>query len=248
MNESRPPSSKSTQVPQAAKRLMDVTCVILTLPATMPLMAGIAAVTWAIQGAPVLFRQQRPGLHGRPFMIYKFRTMRELREGGPQSDAERLTGFGRFLRSTSLDELPELFNVIKGDMSLVGPRPLLMKYLQHYTPELQRRHDVLPGITGWAQVNGRNTLDWGRRFAMDLWYVDHRSIVLDMKILFLTVWKVLTRDGVVEPGSPSSTEDFNGLQTNHPYDDQHNDRFPNQSSDVVEKRSSHSRVMPRAVL
>jgi sugar transferase EpsL len=190
---------------------MDLACVAATLPVTIPVMAGIAAVTWAIQGTPILFRQQRPGLHGRPFTIYKFRTMREPREGGPQSDTERLTGFGRFLRGTSLDELPELFNVLKGDMSLVGPRPLLMKYLQHYTPELHRRHDVLPGITGWAQVNGRNTVDWGRRFAFDLWYVDHQSVILDMKILLLTAWKVLTRDGIVEPGSSSSTEDFNGL-------------------------------------
>jgi sugar transferase EpsL len=190
---------------------MDLLLVALALPIALPVMALVAGLVWLFQGRPVLFKQLRPGLHGVPFTIYKFRTMREARDGGPRSDRERLTPFGKMLRSTSLDELPELINVIKGEMSLVGPRPLLMEYLELYTPELRRRHDVLPGITGWAQVNGRNTTDWERRFSLDLWYVDHQSFLFDVKILFLTVWKVLTREGITQPGDPFTLESFKGL-------------------------------------
>jgi sugar transferase EpsL len=194
---------------------MDLLLIALALPVALPLMGVIAALVWTIQGRPVLFKQRRPGLHGKPFTIYKFRTMRELSSGGPQTERERLTRFGKVLRSTSLDELPELINVVKGEMSLVGPRPLLMEYLELYTSELQRRHDVLPGITGWAQVNGRNTTDWERRFALDLWYVEHRSFLLDVKILFLTMWKVLTREGIMQPGDPLAMENFKGLPPKH---------------------------------
>jgi sugar transferase EpsL len=192
------------------KRLMDATLVVLGLPVALPLLGVLALMTWAIHGSPVLFRQQRPGLYGQPFTIYKFRTMREER-GADEPEGERLTAFGKVLRSTSLDELPELINVIKGEMSLVGPRPLLMEYLQHYTPELQRRHDVLPGITGWAQVNGRNTTAWEQRFALDLWYVDHQSFGLDCKILFLTMWKVIRREGVLQPGDAIAFGKFKGF-------------------------------------
>lgn len=162
-------------------------------------------------GAPVLFRQQRPGLHGRPFTLYKFRTMTDARdaEGALLPDAERLTSFGHFLRSTSLDELPELFNVLKGEMSLVGPRPLLMEYLPRYTPEQQRRHEVRPGLTGWAQVNGRNALSWEEKFALDVWYVEHCSFWLDLKILVLTTGKIINREGISQPGH-ATMEEFRG--------------------------------------
>ena len=153
-------------------------------------------------GSPVLFRQVRPGLHGRPFMMVKFRTMTDARgpDGELLPDAVRLTPFGRFLRATSLDELPELWNVLKGDMSLVGPRPLLMEYLPLYSPEQVRRHEVRPGITGWAQVNGRNAISWEAKFKLDVWYVDHRSLWLDIKILWLTIKKVLVREGISAAG------------------------------------------------
>ena len=153
-------------------------------------------------GAPVFFRQQRPGLHGQPFQMVKFRTMTDARgpDGALLPDAERLTPFGRFLRSASLDELPELWNVLRGDMSLVGPRPLLMEYLPLYTPEQARRHAVRPGITGWAQVNGRNALSWEEKFALDVWYVDHQSLALDIRILWLTARKVLAREGISAAG------------------------------------------------
>ena len=153
-------------------------------------------------GSPVLFRQVRPGLHGRPFMMVKFRTMTDERgaDGELLPDAQRLTSFGRFLRATSLDELPELWNVLRGEMSLVGPRPLLMEYLPLYSPEQARRHEVRPGITGWAQVNGRNALSWEERFKLDVWYVDHRSLWLDLRILWLTVRKVIVREGISAHG------------------------------------------------
>lgn len=153
-------------------------------------------------GSPVLFRQVRPGLHGRPFMMVKFRTMTDERgaDGELLPDAQRLTSFGRFLRATSLDELPELWNVLRGEMSLVGPRPLLMEYLPLYSPEQARRHEVCPGITGWAQVNGRNALSWEERFKLDVWYVDHRSLWLDLRILWLTVRKVIVREGISAQG------------------------------------------------
>jgi lipopolysaccharide/colanic/teichoic acid biosynthesis glycosyltransferase len=153
-------------------------------------------------GSPALFRQVRPGLHGRPFMMVKFRTMTDERgaDGELLPDAQRLTAFGRFLRASSLDELPELWNVLRGEMSLVGPRPLLMEYLPLYSPEQARRHEVRPGITGWAQVNGRNAVSWDERFKLDVWYVDHRSLWLDLRILWLTVRKVLVREGISAQG------------------------------------------------
>jgi sugar transferase EpsL len=153
-------------------------------------------------GSPILFCQPRPGLNGNRFTLFKFRTMKNLfdKQGRLLPDEKRLTGFGRFLRKTSLDELPELFNVIKGDMRLVGPRPLLMEYLDRYTPEQMRRHHVKPGITGWAQVNGRNALTWQEKFKLDVWYVDHKSFRLDLKILLLTIWKILKCDGISHPG------------------------------------------------
>ncbi len=153
-------------------------------------------------GSPALFRQVRPGLHGQPFMMVKFRTMTDERgaDGELLSDAQRLTAFGRLLRASSLDELPELWNVLRGDMSLVGPRPLLMEYLSFYSPEQARRHEVRPGITGWAQVNGRNALCWDERFKLDVWYVDHRSLWLDLRILWLTVRKVIVREGISAQG------------------------------------------------
>ena len=159
-------------------------------------------------GSPVFFRQTRPGLHGRPFEMVKFRTMTDVRgpDGQLLPDAVRLTAFGRFLRATSLDELPELWNVLKGDMSLVGPRPLLMEYLPLYSPEQARRHDVRPGITGWAQVNGRNALSWEEKFKLDGWYVDHRSLWLDIRILWLTVRKVLVREGINADGEATMSK------------------------------------------
>ncbi len=162
-------------------------------------------IYWLIQrklGRPVLFTQVRPGLHGKPFKMVKFRTMTDARDanGGLLPDAQRLTSFGRFLRASSLDELPELWNVLRGEMSLVGPRPLLMEYLPLYSPEQARRHEVRPGITGWAQINGRNAISWADKFALDVWYVDNRSLWLDVRILWLTVRKVLVRDGISAAG------------------------------------------------
>lgn len=158
-------------------------------------------------GSPVLFAQVRPGLHGKPFRMFKFRTMTNEKDASGKllPDEQRLTKFGLFLRRTSLDELPEIFNVLKGEMSFVGPRPLLMQYLKHYSAEQARRHEVLPGITGWAQVNGRNTLSWEQRFELDVWYVDHHNLLVDVKILFLTVWKVLKREGVAAKNSETMT-------------------------------------------
>ncbi|ABF09599.1 sugar transferase [Cupriavidus metallidurans] len=184
------------------KRFLDVTLSALAL---VLLGVPILILTCVIRtrlGGPVFFRQVRPGLNGRPFQMIKFRTMTDQRgpDGNLLPDAERITPFGSLLRASSLDELPELWNVFKGDMSLVGPRPLLMEYLPLYTPEQARRHDVRPGVTGWAQVNGRNALNWEEKFELDVWYVDNRSVWLDLKILWLTVWKVLGREGVSAPG------------------------------------------------
>ena len=184
------------------KRLFDLTAAALGLLAlALPLLALIALVRIKL-GRPVFFRQTRPGLHGQPFQMVKLRTMTDARgpDGALLPDAERLTPFGRFLRASSLDELPELWNVLKGDMSLVGPRPLLMEYLPLYTPEQARRHEVRPGITGWAQVNGRNALSWEEKFALDVWYVDHQSLALDIRILWLTALKVLAREGISAAG------------------------------------------------
>ena len=193
------------------KRGFDLLLTISALPVIIFLMAAIALSVRLKLGSPVLFRQQRPGRHGKIFTIYKFRTMTNTRDakGTLLPDTERLTFFGRFLRSTSLDELPELFNVLKGDMSLVGPRPLLMQYLDRYTPEQARRHEVKPGITGWAQINGRNAITWEDKFKLDVWYVDHQSFRLDLKIIAITVWKILKREGISQTGQ-ATAEEFKG--------------------------------------
>jgi len=184
------------------KRLVDIVASVTALLLLAPLMV---VVGWRIRrklGTPVLFRQIRPGLHGKPFQMIKFRTMRDAigADGQPLPDAERMTPFGSFLRSTSLDELPELWNVLKGDMSLVGPRPLLMEYLPLYSPKQARRHEVRPGVTGWAQINGRNALSWEEKFRLDVWYVENQSFSLDLKILALTVKKVFVREGISAMG------------------------------------------------
>lgn len=184
------------------KRLFDLTVTLLLLPILLLGMAILALLVRLRLGSPILFTQERPGLHGKPFTLRKFRTMTDACDdkGNLLPDSERLTPFGTFLRSASLDELPEFWNVLKGEMSLVGPRPLLMEYLEHYTPEQARRHQVLPGITGWAQVSGRNTIDWDQRFALDVWYVDHLSFGLDLRILLRTIFKVFQREGISAPG------------------------------------------------
>ena len=186
----------------ALKRLFDLTVALTLFVALLPLMTVVAILVRIKLGAPVIFRQKRPGYRGRPFMMYKFRSMTDDRDenGELLPDEARLTRFGRFLRAASLDELPELINVIRGDMSLVGNRPLRMEYLPLYTPEQARRHDVRPGITGWMQVNGRNNLTWEEKFALDLWYVEHQSLWLDIKILFQTAHKVLKREGISQEG------------------------------------------------
>jgi sugar transferase EpsL len=188
---------------QAIKRVVDIVGASVGIILLAPVMLAVALLVLLTMGRPVLFRQQRPGLRGKPFTLYKFRTMRDARSASGEllPDDLRLTTFGKWLRSTSLDELPELFNVFKGEMSLVGPRPLLMEYLPRYSPEQARRHEVKPGITGWAQVNGRNALTWEEKFRMDVWYVDHWNLWLDMKILLLTIWKVLKREGISAEGS-----------------------------------------------
>lgn len=187
------------------KRAFDIAAIAVAAPFALALLAAVALLSMIVQGLPVLFRQERAGKDGRPFMMVKFRTMRP----GEGSDGERLTGFGRFLRSTSLDELPELWNVLKGDMSLVGPRPLPVRYLRRYSPEQSRRHEVRPGITGWAQVNGRNSISWERKFQLDVEYVDKRSFLFDLKILFLTIAQVFMRRGITQEGS-DTMEEFTG--------------------------------------
>lgn len=184
------------------KRLFDIVASIIGLLLLAPVIAAVAFQIRRKLGSPVLFRQVRPGKDGKPFEMIKFRTMRDAidKGGSPLPDSERMTPFGSFLRSASLDELPELWNVLKGDMSLVGPRPLLMEYLPLYSKEQYRRHDVRPGITGWAQVNGRNAISWEEKFKLDVWYVDNRSLWLDLKIIYLTVKKVLVRDGISAEG------------------------------------------------
>jgi lipopolysaccharide/colanic/teichoic acid biosynthesis glycosyltransferase len=197
-----------------SKRLFDLALTVLGLILISPLLAVIAILLFLVQGRPVLFLQIRPGYKGVPFTVYKFCTMTNLHgvDGILLPDSERLTRLGRLLRSFSIDELPELLNVLRGDMSLVGPRPLLMQYLDRYTPEQARRNDVLPGITGWAQVNGRNILTWEDKFRFDVWYVDHWSLWLDVKILALTVWRVLRREGISQPGHATAEEFFGGEQ------------------------------------
>lgn len=185
------------------KRLFDMCVSVAAIVLLSPLLLVTMLVTRIKLGGPVFFRQQRPGLGGRPFEMVKFRTMTDSRDsvGNLLSDGERLTAYGRFLRSTSIDELPELWNVLKGDMSLVGPRPLLMEYLPLYSAEQRRRHAVRPGVTGWAQINGRNAISWDEKFALDIWYVDNRSFFLDLKILLMTAKNVLIRRGVNAVGS-----------------------------------------------
>jgi lipopolysaccharide/colanic/teichoic acid biosynthesis glycosyltransferase len=184
------------------KRSFDLLVACVTLILFLPVLFIVAVLIRLNLGSPILFYQTRPGLQGKPFMMYKFRTMSEANDTNRATlpDESRLSPFGRFLRASSLDELPELWNVLKGDMSLVGPRPLLMDYLPLYTPDQARRHEVRPGITGWAQVNGRNALSWEEKFKLDIWYVDHRSLWLDIKILWLTVRKVLLREGINAEG------------------------------------------------
>lgn len=180
------------------KRVFDILISLLVITVFSPLLLVIAILVWMKLGSLVLFRQTRPGLKGQPFTIYKFRTMNDARDeqGNLLPDTERLIPFGKFFRSTSLDELPEFINVFKGEMSIVGPRPLLMRYLPRYSSEQARRHDVKPGITGWAQVNGRNAISWSERFALDVWYVDNLSFGLDLKTIFLTLEAVITRRGI----------------------------------------------------
>jgi len=184
------------------KRIFDVLVSVAALMMLLPVIGVVALLIHRKLGSPVLFRQIRPGKNGKPFQMVKFRTMRGAldAQGNPLPDSERMTTFGQFLRSSSLDELPGLWNVLKGEMSLVGPRPLLMEYLPLYSKEQYRRHDVRPGVTGWAQVNGRNAISWEEKFKLDVWYVDNRSLCLDLKILFLTIKKVLVRDGISGEG------------------------------------------------
>lgn len=194
------------------KRLIDILIALPALIVCAPLLLVLALLVRRRLGSPVLFRQQRPGLDGKPFVMLKFRTMTNARDGATGAllpDSERLTPFGYWLRATSLDELPELLNVFCGEMSLVGPRPLLMEYLGHYTPEQHRRHEARPGITGWAQINGRNATDWEQKFNMDVWYVERQSLWLDLKILWRTALVVLRREGISQPGQ-ATAEKFRG--------------------------------------
>jgi len=191
-----------------SKRLFDLLLTIPGLILISPLLGIVALILLVSQGRPVLFTQPRGGLNGRVFYIYKFRTMREAYddEGQPLADEKRLSKLGRILRAASLDELPELINVLRGEMSLVGPRPLMAKYLERYSPEQMRRHEVVPGITGWAQINGRNALSWEDRFKLDIWYVDHWDVWLDIRILAQTLVKLIRREGISEPGHATMTE------------------------------------------
>ena len=183
------------------KRFIDTLISAVVLVLISPILLLVSVLIKLFLGSPIIFKQERPGLHGNIFTLYKFRTMRTLEmTDDPSSDIQRLTRFGKFLRSTSIDELPELINVINGDMSLVGPRPLLTQYLPLYSPEQFRRHNVLPGITGWAQVNGRNAISWEEKFKLDVWYVDNQNLGLDIKILFMTIWMVIRSKNINAPG------------------------------------------------
>jgi sugar transferase EpsL len=205
--------AKSMFYSKWGKRIFDLALTMPGLIVISPALIMIALLVRTKLGRLVFFKQPRPGLHGKPFMLYKFRTMTDARgeDGRLLPDAERLTRLGRFLRATSLDELPELFNILRGDMSIVGPRPLLMQYLARYTPEQARRHEMKPGLTGWAQVNGRNAVTWEDKFKMDVWYVDNQSFWLDMKIIFLTILKVFKREGISAAGETTMPE-FMGTQ------------------------------------
>lgn len=195
-----------------SKRIFDLILTLIGMIIALPVMLVIAILIRVKIGGPVLFKQRRPGLNGKIFTLYKFRTMSYLRDqnGNLLPDHQRLTNFGKNLRATSLDELPELFNVLKGEMSLVGPRPLLIQYLDRYSPEQKRRHLMPPGITGWAQINGRNAISWEEKFSLDTWYVDHWTIWLDIRILFLTVVKVIKREGI-STQNQATAEEFMGL-------------------------------------
>lgn len=196
------------------KRVFDL---LLTLPALIvlsPLLLIVALLVRSRLGTPVIFQQERPGYAGQPFILFKFRSMTNTvdAQGNLLPDAERLTPFGKLLRRTSIDELPELINIVRGEMSLVGPRPLMMQYLERYNAEQRRRHDVLPGLTGWAQVNGRNALSWDQKFALDVWYVDHNSLWLDIKIIAMTVWKLIKREGISAEGHVTMPEFMGSTQ------------------------------------
>ncbi len=201
----------STLYSRTGKRLADLTIAMPLLIISSPILFVLVLIVRVKLGAPVFFRQQRPGLHGKPFTMVKFRTMTDARDaqGNLLPDADRLPPFGKFLRRTSLDELPELWNVVKGDMSLVGPRPLLMRYLERYTPEQARRHEVRPGITGWAQVNGRNAISWEEKFKLDVWYVDNVTIALDLKVISMTLRKVVRSEDINQEGQ-ATMEEFMG--------------------------------------
>ena len=186
------------------KRFIDIIVSISLICLLSPAILGLCALQLFILGRPVFFSQKRGGYHGRPFRIFKFRTMHL----GQEADAERITRWGHFLRNSSLDEIPELWNVLKGDMSLVGPRPLPIQYLERYSPEQKRRHDVVPGLTGWAQINGRNGLTWEKQFELDCWYIDHHSYLLDLKIMAITVYIVIGRKNISAPGSATRSEFF----------------------------------------
>lgn len=203
-----PDTLKRTEAGSAAKRMFDLAVSIPLLVLVSPILLFLSVSVRLLLGRPVFFRQVRPGRNGIPFTILKFRTMTDARDsvGVPLSDAARLTRFGRFLRRSSLDELPELLNVIAGDMSLVGPRPLLMEYLDRYTQEQARRHEVLPGITGLAQVSGRNAISWEQKFELDVWYVDHRSMALDLLILLKTFGKIIASEGITQAGEATAAE------------------------------------------
>ena len=197
------------------KRLFDIISSAAGLIVISPLLVVLAVLVRLKLGFPILFRQQRPGLGGKAFVIYKFRTMTDQRDasGNLLPDEQRLPAFGRFLRSTSFDELPELLNVLKGDMSIVGPRPLMMKYLGRYSPEQARRHEVKPGITGWAQINGRNAISWEDKFKLDVWYVDNRTFWLDVKIILKSIWMVIAREGITQQGR-ATMDEFMGTPQN----------------------------------
>jgi sugar transferase EpsL len=199
-----------------SKRIFDLSLVIAGFVFIIPIITILTILVYSFHGRPILFRQLRPGFKSKPFIIYKFRTMKDVydEQGHLLPDDQRITKFGHLLRSFSLDELPEIFNVLKGEMSLVGPRPLLMQYIDRYSKEQARRHDVLPGMTGFAQINGRNAITWADKFKFDVWYVDHWSLWLDVKIILATLWKAITREGINQPGQ-APAEEFMGSEDNY---------------------------------
>jgi sugar transferase EpsL len=199
-----------------SKRIFDLSLVIAGFVFIIPIITILTILVYSFHGRPILFRQLRPGFKSKPFIIYKFRTMKDVydEQGHLLPDDQRITKFGHLLRSFSLDELPEIFNVLKGEMSLVGPRPLLMQYIDRYSKEQARRHDVLPGMTGFAQINGRNAITWADKFKFDVWYVDHWSLWLDVKIILATLWKAITREGINQPGQ-ATAEEFMGSEDNY---------------------------------